>query len=249
MTNNNLSVLLTRPLEKSRQLADHIQDVVANVEICPLFTYSSGHQQHLLAEQLTSNQIDIVIFVSPAAVSFANQIIPLKTLADIKSVIAVGDATLKLLHDFGVSQAVSPTLQKSEGVLELLQTTDIKDKNIIIVRGNGGREMMKKQLELKGAKVAYNEVYTRNWISLDKQQAFEKWRKDQINCIVVTSSELLQKLLSYIDDKHWAKQCTWIVVSERTAQQAKSAGLLNVVNSEGASHQDIRNALIALNRA
>ena len=106
--------------------------------------------------------------------------------------------------------------------------------------------MLKQQLELKQAKVAYNEVYKRQWITLTAKQTIDKWRKDEINCIVITSSELLEKTLSLITDMNWAKSCHWIVASARIAEQANAHGLIKVINAQGASHQHIYKAMTAL---
>ena len=137
-------------------------------------------------------------------------------------------------------------METSEGLLALTELQSSANKQCLIIRGNGGRELLKQQLELKHAKVAYNEVYKRQWLILSAKQTIDKWRKDEINCIVITSSELLNKTLALVADIDWANSCYWIVASARIAEQAKTQGLVKVINAQGASHKHIYQAMTAL---
>ncbi|KGJ92223.1 uroporphyrinogen-III synthase [Thalassotalea sp. ND16A] len=246
MKNNKLRILLTRPLKKSQQLAKVIAPLASHIEITPLFDYQAGEQQPYLPQQLNEFRPDIIIFVSPAAVDFAFLQNPVQSKLTSALFIAVGTATADALKAHGIKNVITPEQQNSEGLLTLEPLLAVENQHILIVRGNGGRELIKQQLEQRGAKVAYNEVYKRQWLTLNHEQTIDKWRKDKINCIVVTSSELLQHTLSYIDDKDWANDCTWLVASSRIAERAKAHGLTTVINASGASHQHIYQALCKL---
>ncbi|OUS28124.1 hypothetical protein A9Q98_07675 [Thalassotalea sp. 42_200_T64] len=246
MKNKKLRILLTRPLKKSQQLAKVISPLASHIEITPLFDYQAGEQQSYLPQQLIEFAPDIIIFVSPAAVDFAFSQNHVQSNLARTLFIAVGTATADVLKAHGIENVITPEQQNSEGLLALEQLLAVENKQILIVRGNGGRELIKQQLEQRGAKVAYNEVYKRQWLTLNNEQTIDKWRKDKINCIVVTSSELLQHTLSYIDDKDWANDCIWLVASSRIAAQASAHGVTTVIDAGGASHQHIYQALSKL---
>lgn len=247
MSKNKLNVLLTRPLHKSQQLAQVIAPIASNIEITPLFAYQPGEQQATLKQQLSNLKPEFIIIISPAAATFALQATDLAEQRNSATFIAVGQASANVLIAHGIENVKVPNIETSEGLLALAELQNITNKQVLIIRGNGGREHLKQQLELKQAKVAYNEVYKRQWLALSAKQTIDKWRKDEINCIVITSSELLHKTLDLVADINWANSCYWIVASTRIAEQAKAKGLKHVINAHGASHQQIFQAMTALN--
>nr|WP_248289534.1 uroporphyrinogen-III synthase [Thalassotalea sp. Y01] len=238
MATNPLNILLTRPQPKSQELATVLAPIVNHIEICPLFEYAASEQALTYHSQFSDIAADIIIFVSPAAVEYALKTITIEMLS-CTQVFAVGYATAKQLQHRGFSNIGVPERETSEGLLQLVALQHVKDKRVMIVRGNGGREHLAQELTNRGAIVTYNEVYKRHWLPLNAEQTIEKWRKQQINCIVVTSTQILEKLFALIDDLHFANQCTWLVVSERTRQNAHALGLTKVINCQGASHQHI----------
>ncbi len=244
MNNNNINVLLTRPLEKSQLLAKELSPFVNHIEISPLFDYQVGTDHSKLKQLLTNTKIDAIIFVSQAAAHFALQTVPIESLNNIAIRIAVGTATANALQNAGVEQITVPNEHTTEGLLVLPELQDVKQKSILIIRGNGGRETLKQQLQLRGANVAYNEVYKRVWFIDKARQSVHQWQAEKVNCVVVTSNELLEKALSLSESAHWLKQCIWVVASERIANKAKIAGLNHVHNAQGASNISIIKAIM-----
>lgn len=241
MSKNNLNILLTRPLEKSQKLAKDLTPLANNIVITPLFAYQSGKDHSLLKQQVSN--INTIIFISQAAVEYALSVISRDDLRQVKQVIAVGDATKNELHLADINQVIVPQEHTSEGLLNLIELSNVADMPILIVRGNGGREYLKQQLELRGANVAYNEIYQRCWLDLDQKHTIEQWRKAQINCIVITSNELLMQLNQYVKQHKWLKQCLWIVASARIETNARALGLENVINAQGANNFKIYQAI------
>ncbi len=248
MNNNNLNILLTRPLEKSQQLAKTLQPLAAHIEITPLFAYQAGEQLAQLQQQIQNQNPQTIIFISQAAVEYALTAISVATLKLSATIIAVGNATAQALVNAGISNVVIPQQHTSEGILALAQLQNINNDNILIIRGNGGRELLKQQLQHRGAKVVYNEVYQRTWLQLNAPQTIEKWHKAKINCIVITSNELLVRLLKLTTNAAWLKQCLWIVASARIAKQAKDFGVPNVYDAQGANNLKIYQAVAAIKR-
>jgi len=249
-----LRVLITRPEQKAQRLALSLnQQGIACVNQ-PLFDYQALANHNASKALLTG--VDILIFVSVAAVEFASATYSVNHW-QFGKIFAVGSATKNALHKLGVNNVITPQQENSEGLLALSALTqNIGGKNITIIRGNGGREYLASTLSKCGAKVSYLESYQRVWRVLAKDIS-KQWYQQQINCIVVTSNAILAKLVQLVleQDKqsdtqklenYWRTQCLWITASERIADKAKKLGLLQVTISTGASDQVLTETLQAL---
>ena len=245
-----LRVLITRPKAKAQQLALLLnQQGIVNTSQT-LFDYQSNASALDIATAL--EHADILIFVSVAAVEFTHASYPLPNNLP-QSIFAVGNATKQALQAIGITSTISPPPQQehSEGLLKLPQLMNVSGKNVLIFRGNGGREHIANTLTLRGAKISYIESYQRVWRILALNIA-EQWRAQKINCIVVTSNDILLALLKYLasatnnTDNYWQSQCLWVVVSDRIEENAKDLGLTRVINTHSASSQKLCNTLQAL---
>jgi uroporphyrinogen-III synthase len=247
----SIKVLITRPEEKSHQLALLLkQQGIAHVSQ-PLFDYQNNTST---AEVRTAlEHADIVIFVSVAAVKFAHHCYEFTPAIKQRklTIIAVGQATQNALLSLGIKDVLMPEQENSEGVLLLSALQAVKNSNIIIFRGNGGREHIATKLTQRGAKICYIESYQRVWRTLAKNIE-RQWQAQQINCILVTSNDSLVALLALLQgdqDKladYWQHNCVWLVVSSRIENNAKAMGLKNVINSHGANTLRLAEALKAL---
>jgi uroporphyrinogen-III synthase len=250
MPKKPLKVLITRPKAKAQQLTLLLdQQGIVNTSQT-LFDYQKNASAHDIATALEN--ADILIFVSVAAVEFAHASYSLSNNLS-QTIFAVGNATKQALQAIGITTTISPppTQEHSEGLLKLPQLSKVKGKRIIIFRGNGGREHIANSLKQRGAEVQYIESYRRVWRTLTINIA-EQWRAQKINCIVVTSNDILIALLKYLAsatkdiDDYWQSQCLWVVVSDRIEKNAKDLGLTRVVNTHSASSQILCNTLQAL---
>ena len=248
-----LNVLITRPAKKTQALTLLLnKQGIASVSQ-PLFDYqplADFEQSHKLLT--TAN---IIIFVSVAAVEFAHTNVA-TTHWQYQHIIAVGKATKAALQALSIENILCPSQENSEGVLTLsVLNGNISNKNITIVRGNGGREYLATELTKRGATVDYLESYQRVWRTFPKD-INKQWYQQRINCIVVTSNALLDRLLQLTQASnenlkndtlnHWRNHCIWLVASKRIAEYAKQVGLTNVIQSDGANEQAISATLKAL---
>ncbi|NQZ81166.1 MAG: uroporphyrinogen-III synthase [Colwellia sp.] len=243
MTSINLKVLITRPEKSGRVLAESLSSIGISSICQPMFDFQKSNNFQHIQSLLESLKQPILIFVSTAAAEFANQISPLAQWPQTK-IIAVGEATTKILYNFGL-QASYPQQQDSEGILSLPELRKVTNQDIVIVRGDGGRELLAETLQQRGAHIHYIESYQRIWRTLDKKIS-QQWRVQQINCIVITSNALLESVVHLLDksDNYWQSSCLWIVASKRIADHAKKLKLQNVVNANGANEQAITAALV-----
>jgi uroporphyrinogen-III synthase len=249
MDKTKLRVLITRPEDKARTLATKLA-ALAQVEQClikPLLSFTANPAGQTLTHQLKEQTPEKIIFISVPAVDFAMHYCPPKSWPQESEIFAVGDATAKRLQEHGFKSVLTPVKHDSEGLLQLPPFTSIEQQNILIIRGNGGRELLKEELSRRGANVDYSEVYQRQWPSLSATTA-QQWKTQGINCIVITSNEMLIKvnaLLEY-DHNHWQQNVLLIVASERIQNTAKNLGYQQVINAGGASDQAIYSALSKL---
>jgi uroporphyrinogen-III synthase len=146
---------------------------------------------------------------------------------------AVGASTGHILHIAGL-EVVVPKEPRTEGLLALPQLTQVVNQSVIIMKGFGGRELLRDVLISRGAKVAEWEVYKR--VKLDSPVFTQDWRAKQIRCIIATSGEVIQAAFEYFEAS-WLKTLNWIVVSQRTADIASKLGVTQVDISRDASDQ------------
>ncbi|REL31360.1 uroporphyrinogen-III synthase [Thalassotalea euphylliae] len=241
-------LLITRPEPQAQQLASQL-NLAGYQTLCqPMFAYSAAGNQSQLSQTLETHLPDITIFISKAAVEWANQILPLSTwpTATTAITVAVGSATLTALRQLGIKQAICPPQHDSEGMLALSELSQVTNKNILIVRGNGGRELLANELVIRGANVRYFESYYRQWHEFDPHQA-QQWRSQGVTGIIVTSQALLESTWqltqngthSEHNNNFWQNTCLWFVASTRIAQLAREYGLKHVICTHGASAQAI----------
>jgi len=250
-----LNVLITRPTKKAQALAESLATIGIACVNQPLFDYQPL-ADHQTSKNLLTNG-NIIIFVSVAAVEFANAAFAAKNW-HYQHIIAVGSATKASLQLLGINHVTCPQQENSEGLLALPELNKkFCHDSITIVRGNGGREYLAKHLNEHGAKVNYLESYQRVWRTFTEDIG-KHWFKQQINCIVVTSNAILEKLgqLTFAEHEqssaknntqqlteYWRNQCLWVVASQRIANTAKQLGLTRVVISDGASESAITTTL------
>ncbi|MBU2893497.1 uroporphyrinogen-III synthase [Colwellia sp. D2M02] len=252
-----LTVLLTRPQEKSEQLAAQLQTVNIGSFIQPLFDYKASATTADINAVMAD--VDIVIFVSAPAVAYTDACYPLTSVLTLTNnsiqFFAVGQATQVALERLGIENVLSPQAplaETSEGLLQLPELQNVANKKVVIFRGNGGREHIANTLTARGADLHYIESYQRVWKTLSQKQ-LTRWKSNKINCIVATSNDILTTLVKLIDDNDeqnnfWREQCVWVVVSQRIADNAKHLGLRQVINSQGANSQKICDALKQLQK-
>lgn len=239
MPKPTLNILITRPEVQGRQLAQVLENEGYYCICQPFFSYQANADSESIQAQLATTVKPIVIFVSAAAVEFAAKQHMIASW-NASHIIAVGQATSRALHACDIKQVICPEQHDSEGILTLAALQDVTGKDIVIVRGDGGRELIADTLKKRGAKVQYIESYQKHWLDLSPKQV-EKWQNNQVNCVIITSNALLERFLTLLNrDKnivisYWMNSCLWIVVSDRLVANARQLGLKNVICANGAS--------------
>lgn len=216
-------VLITRPAGKADQLLASLDELAIPYLYQPLITTQLVPLKAKAGTML--EQADQVIFVSVSAVSCLQQQYDCRKIT--APLVAVGTTTATVLEKCSGREVLVPQDQRSEGLLALPQLQDVAGKHIVIVRGNAGRELIKKGLQQRGAHIHYVQSYRRVPLPLDGQSLSDQWHQQHIQCIVVTSNEILQLIFELLpkEQHSWLQQQLWIMVSPRMKEAAIELGI------------------------
>ncbi|WP_019616810.1 uroporphyrinogen-III synthase [Psychromonas ossibalaenae] len=190
---------------------------------------------------LLTGSYDYIIAVSSNAVDYTKW-----ALADnpwpAASYLAVGKGTQAVLRSAtGKSVSVPDKRYDSEGLLALPCLSNIQGKRILILRGLGGRELLSETLTARGAVVEYYQPYQRVAIELNGSLLTEKWRRLNINGVIISSVELLERLLVVVPESEhkWLKNQTIYAPSKRITVHAVSLGWSSAEVLPGMADQQI----------
>lgn len=244
-------VVITRPAHQAGVLCQQIQAAGGEVTLFPTLAIEQlepTEETHTLLSQI--NQYDLIIFISPNAVEYGLNLIQATTaLADSTKLVTIGQGSAKiLLNKLGKGPDITPEKNfNSEGLLATpaLQN-NIQQKRILIIRGNGGREVLKDTLEQRGAMVDYLEVYKRVKPSPPSGEIQLQLQNKQIAAIVITSAESLKNLLELVPEvvNHQLLETPLILINSRLVAVAKEAGFNGkLFCTEEASDEAIVNTL------
>ena len=198
----------------------------------------------LLAIEATANTVHLgnmppetssLIFTSVNAVRYGLS----KTAEAIKqaglAVIAVGSKTRDELHMNGVL-AECPDREDSEGVLALLADLPQLPTHILLVKGQGGRDLIESRVPSLGIQLSTFECYRRVWPDIPKAVFTEAVAPDKPGLIHIASGETMVRLTDLCRSFHVEVQESHhlIVPSQRVADQARELGWHSRIVAAGA---------------
>lgn len=234
--NPRLNVLLTRPNGENDGLASMLRSKSCQVTVRPMIEVSAVNLSAEMKQALMNfDDHDKVIFVSKNSVRFGLPLLdaywpqwPLRL-----AWFAVGPGTAGVLGQFQV-QASFPDVAGSEGLLKELKS--VSGQNVLIVRGQGGRELLGDQLKDRGARVSYLEVYHRTNVEHDDIDLLPA-----NTTVVLTSVGILDSFCPQVGDR--VSEFIAIVPSGRIAEIALERGFSRVKNAAGASDQALYDSI------
>ncbi len=197
-TLDGIGVLVTRPAAQSAGLIAAIEAsggraiAFPAIEIVPLGAAAVCDAAARLPTP------DITVFVSPNAVEYGAEFAGDATIA------AVGPATAQALAASGKPADIVPTVgYDSESLLEEQALQNVVGKNIVIIRGTDGRQLLGDTLRERGALVHYLAVYERIPATHDAAAtaAVEAdWRAGNIDVVTVMSVATLDNLVELLPE-------------------------------------------------
>lgn len=235
-----MAVLVTRPGEQGRSLCQQLNSAGICALHQPLIKILPGKDLSGIATQL--NQFDCILAVSQHAVTLTQQTFTSQQeWPQTATYIAVGQKTAHVLSKLSQQKVHYPDVSDSEHLLELDILKKVKGKKVVILRGNGGRELIYETLRSRGAHVSYLEVYKRENLAFDSDLFVPFWQDKHIQQLVITSSGQLSYFVSQLTQAqlNWAFGLQLYVPSARIANEAQQMGFLHITNTGSASNKDL----------
>ena len=245
-----MAVLVTRPDERGQQLVDMLAKVGVVAIHLPLFNIEAGAELNGLPNKFAQLKVgDYVFAVSKSAVDFADKALKNTGFVwrDDLQYFTVGQGTAQHFAMITTLAVHYPTTQEnSEGVLQLAAMQNLQGKTILILRGNGGRELLSEQAQQRGANVEIVECYRRESIVYNSTEQTSLCKRAGVQTIVATSAEILTQLVDFVpqNEHNWLKSCQLITVSERISHLAQALGWQNVIVSPRADNQTLLQTLL-----
>lgn len=224
------SILITRPAAQAGRLIHQIEAAGGRVLLLPVIEIEAlaGTDRECAARSLLV-EAEVLVFISVNAVRCLLGLLTGASglLAD-RSIYAVGGATGRILHEYGFQHVLQAMGTGSEALLDLpgLQTDKIAGRAVVIVRGEGGRELLRERLAARGARVSYLEVYRRRRPVVDDDLMKNIWCRNCPDAIVISSAEGLQNLIDMTqpEDRTALFNTPLVAISERVSTHAQACG-------------------------
>ncbi|MBE2895064.1 uroporphyrinogen-III synthase [Spirabiliibacterium falconis] len=247
-----MAILVTRPGKQGEALCQLLNQHgfatlhVPMIEMCP------GRDLNTLPNLIKGlSPCDGILAVSKSAVHYARH--ALNNVGfhwrDDIHYFAVGAKTAQQLSqctECGVAYAFPH--ENSEGLLAHPNIRSFTGKKMLILRGNGGRNLIAQQLTTRGIDAEFVETYQRNPIQYDMPSQVSIWKRAGISTIIVTSGEILRYLVESVpkNDHNWLLEQQLVTISARISQQALTYGWHNVTHATRADNMSILAKLCSL---
>ena len=235
------AVVLTRPQADSERLSQTLQSEGFQTRVMPIMTIEAiPDAERALSPSLSDDAL--CIFVSANAVRFGlPQLGPDLARCPDLIVIAVGNKTRDTLVAEGI-QAQVPFRADSEGLLAMPALFAPDARDVVIVKGEGGRELLASELIRRGARVTEWVCYRRCWPDVDVS---ELAKVGDGLIFQASSGEALLRLAALVAGEGRVDlfQSSIIVPSDRVARLAIDMGWEQVIRAEDASDDAFVRAL------
>jgi uroporphyrinogen-III synthase len=234
-------LLLTRPELESVALASVLSDAGIYSSSLPLLEIEpltlTGAQRSII---FNLGLYGAVIVVSkPAARLVLELLDEIWPQPPIQPWFSVGAGTAQILDDYGLDVSYPEDGDDSEALLELESLKDIAAQagtRILIIRGDGGRELLAERLRALGASVDYLSLYRRTLPQYAEGALPKRVEGERLNGLVVSSGQGFEHLRQLAGDA-WPDlaRLPLFVPSRRVAELASIAGARTVVDCRGAN--------------
>ena len=210
-----MGVVITRPREPAEALARSLEAEGARAFIFPALAIEDVPPTPELEAAIEAlPRAALAIFVSAHAVE--------RGLAAVRSrrpwpqgveVAAVGEATAEALRNSGFARVISPPERHdSEALLETARLQAVRGENIIVFRGEGGRERLREGLQARGAQVTYAQCYRRVRPRTDPAPLLAAWSRGEVHAVSALSGETLENFVALVGPQGEARLGTTTLV-------------------------------------
>ncbi len=250
MNLQGLRVLVTRPAGQAAGLLEHLTREGARPLHFAAIEILDPHDRQALLDVIGRvADFHWAIFISPNAVDRAMALWRARGEAwpPHVRIACIGRGSARELKRFGVDTVVAPAGRfDSESLLLMPPLQAVNDQNIVIFRGEGGRELLGDTLEARGARVTYADCYRRAPPTADVSTLLRTWARTGVDVVVVTSVEALRNLYEALGQvgRRWLARTPLVVSSERIRAAAADLGLEGaIVMADNATDDALIDAL------
>ncbi|HTM63129.1 MAG TPA: uroporphyrinogen-III synthase [Gammaproteobacteria bacterium] len=248
---SSIYVLVTRPGTAGAELCAQIEAQGGRALHFPVIEFAPPHDTESFQQVINQlGEQDWIIFNSPQAVRSA---VPAMRKAwpefpENVQIAAVGSGTAKSLYEAGYISALHPEHEwSSEGLLAMTQFQHVSGKKIVIIRGEGGRQVLEKVLGERGAKVLPCIAYRRMLPTINAEACLKLIHQKELDVIAAGSFESVTNLMLLLGNESWPllKEIPLIVMSERVKMLAAESGFQTIWVTETASNDAVLDVIVA----
>lgn len=219
-----LQVLVTRPAHQAGRFHELLLTAGAKPQLFPVMAIEPAQQAPDSLLAVHQQVYDWIIFISANAVECGLSFFPELNHFKATHLAAIGKQTAAALNRHGLQPSLVPEQGfTSEDFLALPPVHDLTGQQVLIVRGDTGREVLAETLSARGAKVSYAQVYQRH-VTGSAPALKQLHDTHGIDIICITSSEILRNLLQVLATEPWIYHYPILVGSERIAADAQQYG-------------------------
>ncbi|MDO8861787.1 uroporphyrinogen-III synthase [Haliea sp. E1-2-M8] len=245
------SVLVTRPAGQGDALCQGINARGFRAQQLPLLVLEpltelpAAERSRVLA----LDEFRHIIFISANAVRFGMPVIenfwPQLPLG--LNWYAVGDGTARALAAFGVTAQTPGPEMTSEGLLALPGLRNCGGERVLLVKGEGGRDALARELAARGARVETLACYRRVVPALAPGEFAAALARWDIGLIMISSGEGLANMLALLSPEETSnlQNVRLVLPSARVAEAAAAAGFRHCLVAANASDNAMLRALDA----
>lgn len=230
------TIAITRPAAQAGSLAGAIEAAGGQALIFPVIEIAPVDDPAELAAACAGlDRFHLAFFVSPNAVEQAlAYILPRRPWPAGLAVATVGKGSEAALARAGFAAVIAPSAGfDSEAVLALpeFQAAAVTGREVVIFRGDGGRDLLGDTLAARGARVRYVTCYRRRAPDADPAPLLAAARAGELDGLVLTSSEGVVNLAAMVGPDGLAALAAVpaFVPHPRIAEAARRAGFTRVV--------------------
>lgn len=225
-TLEGITVVVTRPATQAGRFLDLARAAGARCIAYPTLQIDRVELDAGTVARLRARPWDWAIFTSANAVESALGQLPSPLAARHA---AIGRATARALESRGIAVDARPASASSEGLLDLPEFAGLAGRGVLLVKGGGGRELLRDAAAARGAEVLELDVYRRSAVNPTESAAsglHSALTGEGRVVIAVTSAETLQSLLDHVaaNDGPRLRSQTLLVPGPRVAAAAASLG-------------------------
>jgi len=229
-------ILITRPAHQAGNLAMLIRAEGGNPVIFPTLEILDPADPRPLFDAIDRLETyDLAIFISPNAVTrVMSRMAGRRAWPAGLRVAAIGKGGVSELERHGIRGVIVPQRGfDSERLLEMPQLQAVSGQRVLILRGDGGRELLGDTLAARGAQVDYISCYRRARPQTDPAPLLQVWAQHGVHATVATSSEGLRNLFVMLgkSGEPLLQHTPLLVPHPRIAAVARELGCREVVET------------------